>query len=205
MGVVQKISSLGKSQAWYLIGARYYDADLGIWTQVDPMRQFASPYLYAGNGFNPVTSVDPDGNRVVAHTKEEQEIYSKFTRNLSLDNAKRVAKIENDPNVTIHFIARPFRFEVDGQLLDGGLIVDAKMDMVYMVLCTICKDQDGIFVHELAGHGKQVLDYLNTGKTKEETINWMNENVFDLEKEAFQLQGNPKTIDELEEMGYGGK
>ena len=29
-------------------GARYLDPMLGVWTSVDPKRQFASPYLYAG-------------------------------------------------------------------------------------------------------------------------------------------------------------
>ena len=43
-------------------GARYLDPMLGLWTSVDPKRQFASPYLYAGNGYNPVNAFDPDGN-----------------------------------------------------------------------------------------------------------------------------------------------
>ncbi len=43
-------------------GARYLDPMLGVWTSVDPMRQFASPYLYAGNGVNPVNGVDGNGN-----------------------------------------------------------------------------------------------------------------------------------------------
>ena len=43
-------------------GARYLDPMLGMWTSVDPARQFASPYLYAGNGVNPVNGVDGDGN-----------------------------------------------------------------------------------------------------------------------------------------------
>ncbi len=43
-------------------GARYLDPMLGLWTSVDPARQFASPYLYAGNGVNPVNGVDDDGN-----------------------------------------------------------------------------------------------------------------------------------------------
>ncbi len=43
-------------------GARYLDAMLGMWISVDPKRQFASPYLYAGNGVNPVNIIDPDGN-----------------------------------------------------------------------------------------------------------------------------------------------
>ena len=43
-------------------GARYLDPMLGMWTSVDPMKQFASPYLYAGNGVNPMNAIDPDGN-----------------------------------------------------------------------------------------------------------------------------------------------
>lgn len=43
-------------------GARYLDPMLGMWISVDPKRQFSSPYLYAGNGVNPVNGVDPDGN-----------------------------------------------------------------------------------------------------------------------------------------------
>ena len=49
----------GKS--YYRIGARYYDADLGVWVSVDPKRQFPSPYLYSGNGINPIRMIDPDG------------------------------------------------------------------------------------------------------------------------------------------------
>ena len=45
-------------------GARYLDPMLGMWISVDPMRQFTSPYLYAGNGYNPVNGVDEDGNEV---------------------------------------------------------------------------------------------------------------------------------------------
>ena len=43
-------------------GARYLDPMLGMWISVDPKRQFASPYLYAGNGMNPVNENDEDGN-----------------------------------------------------------------------------------------------------------------------------------------------
>ena len=42
-------------------GARYLDPMLGIWTSVDPARQFVSPYLYAGNGYNPINGFDSDG------------------------------------------------------------------------------------------------------------------------------------------------
>jgi RHS repeat-associated protein len=43
----------------FYFGARYYDAELGIWLSVDPAEQFANAYGYAGN---PVIFVDPDGN-----------------------------------------------------------------------------------------------------------------------------------------------
>ena len=46
-------------------GARYLDPMLGLWTSVDPKRQFSSPYPYAGNGYNPVNVIDPDGNYVI--------------------------------------------------------------------------------------------------------------------------------------------
>src|SRR5574344_741722 len=42
-------------------GARYLDPMLGLWVSADPKRQFASPYLYAGNGVNPVRFFDPSG------------------------------------------------------------------------------------------------------------------------------------------------
>ena len=62
-------------------GARYLDPMLGMWTSVDPARQFASPYLYAGNGVNPVNVVDPNGN---------------YTLNLNEDNT--VASLVEDDN-----------------------------------------------------------------------------------------------------------
>ncbi|MBQ7078995.1 MAG: RHS repeat-associated core domain-containing protein [Fibrobacter sp.] len=46
-------------------GARYLDPMLGMWISVDPKRQFDSPYLYAGNGMNPVNVVDPNGNYAI--------------------------------------------------------------------------------------------------------------------------------------------
>ena len=47
-------------------GARYYDADLGLWISPDPARQFYNPYLYAGNNYNPVNGIDPDGNQLIS-------------------------------------------------------------------------------------------------------------------------------------------
>lgn len=40
-------------------GARYYDAALGMFTTLDPARQFSSPYSYGGG--NPLGGTDPSG------------------------------------------------------------------------------------------------------------------------------------------------
>src|SRR5574344_2553581 len=63
-------------------GARYLDQMLGMWVSVDAKRQFTSPYLYAGNGANPIIGFDPDGNRsIVIIDKNNVTIYipTKFT------------------------------------------------------------------------------------------------------------------------------
>jgi RHS repeat-associated protein len=43
----------------YKMGARYYQPELGRWTQPDPSGQEANPYLYVAG--NPVNFVDPSG------------------------------------------------------------------------------------------------------------------------------------------------
>lgn len=44
---------------WYDFHARHFDSQLGRWHAIDPVVQFASPYVGMGN--NPVIGVDPDG------------------------------------------------------------------------------------------------------------------------------------------------
>ena len=68
-------------------GARFLDPMLGLWISVDPKRQFASPYLYAGNGYNPVNVIDEDGDEV-------KGTFSKSTGILTLrdnDSGKEVS------------------------------------------------------------------------------------------------------------------
>ncbi|MCU1497695.1 MAG: hypothetical protein JWM47_1648 [Acidimicrobiales bacterium] len=43
----------------YKIGARWYDASLGRWTQRDPSGQDPNPYAYANN--DPINHTDPSG------------------------------------------------------------------------------------------------------------------------------------------------
>jgi len=47
----------------YYFGARRYDPTIGMWLGMDPVREFFSPYNYAGN--TPLLSIDPDGRKVL--------------------------------------------------------------------------------------------------------------------------------------------
>ena len=70
-------------------GARYLDPMLGVWTSVDPMRQFASPYLYAGNGVNPINGEDDDGNVLLFAPGSSPEFKAEFARAIQyLNNGK---------------------------------------------------------------------------------------------------------------------
>lgn len=42
-------------------GARLHDPMIGMWITVDPKRFFPSPYLYMGNGYNPIRFADLSG------------------------------------------------------------------------------------------------------------------------------------------------
>jgi RHS repeat-associated protein len=52
----------------YKLGARYYDATTGRFTQTDPTGQEANPYAYADG--NPVMKLDPDGTSAVTTAVE---------------------------------------------------------------------------------------------------------------------------------------
>jgi RHS repeat-associated protein len=52
----------------FYFGARYYDAELGRWTSVDPKAQFFDLFAYAGNGYNPIIATDPDGQALTPET-----------------------------------------------------------------------------------------------------------------------------------------
>jgi RHS repeat-associated protein len=51
-------------------GRRYYDSEIGMWTSCDPKQQFASPYAYTGNGYNPINAIDPNGLEVRLYSSD---------------------------------------------------------------------------------------------------------------------------------------
>ena len=76
-------------------GARYLDPMLGMWISVDPARQFASPYLYAGNGMNTVNVVDPDG--------EAAYQIAVFLTNAEMLKAKTTLDSKKSPDYVIDY------------------------------------------------------------------------------------------------------
>ncbi|MGM9984723.1 MAG: RHS repeat domain-containing protein [Fibrobacter intestinalis] len=70
-------------------GARYLDPMLGLWISVDLAGQFASPYLYAGNGLNPINGVDEDGDVLLFVPGSSPEFKAEFARAIQyLNNGK---------------------------------------------------------------------------------------------------------------------
>jgi RHS repeat-associated protein len=63
----------GKEEDVYYFGARFYDPELGRWTQVDPLWDKYpgwSPYSYALD--NPLVFVDPDGREILLGSASER-------------------------------------------------------------------------------------------------------------------------------------
>ncbi len=63
-------------------GARYLDPMLGMWISVDPKRQFSSPYLYAGNGMNPVNAIDENGDEMYQFIIYAHDLDASLMRNM---------------------------------------------------------------------------------------------------------------------------
>jgi len=80
-------------------GARYLDLMLGVWTSVDPKRQFSSPYLYAGNGVNPVNGMDEDGSIITFASVNETRMYNQLFSSLTTEAQNRIRTLEQSKYV----------------------------------------------------------------------------------------------------------
>ncbi|PWJ56689.1 RHS repeat-associated protein [Fibrobacter sp. UWR4] len=86
-------------------GARYLDPMLGLWFSVDPKRQFASPYLYAGNGYNPTSFIDENGGYLIRKRAGKYEI-----RPFSKAEFYTGAIVRDIPGLILSFIPSPIGY-----------------------------------------------------------------------------------------------
>ncbi|MBQ9225814.1 MAG: RHS repeat-associated core domain-containing protein [Fibrobacter sp.] len=104
-------------------GARYLDPMLGMWISVDPARQFSSPYLYAGNGYNPVNAIDPDGNETKLSVDENGKIMKGMNR---VDDGNNVVTVTFADGKTKTFAEPPldsyfFTEDLTNQMFDPDM------------------------------------------------------------------------------------
>ena len=133
-------------------GARYLDLMLGLWVSVDPKRQFASPYLYAGNGVNPVNGVDENGNILIMDKNTSQNYMSwlnSSTPEINAERWKRFNTLNNSPRIYQSI----YREEVDYDFTIGGIHSKGEYNP---------KTKNGYvngtmenFFHEILGHAYQ--------------------------------------------------
>ena len=188
-------------------GARYLDPMLGLWISVDAAGQFASPYVYVGNGLNPINGVDVDGNRVVAKTSADQIEYAKWTKTLSFKDAKLVNEIERSDFVVYWGISnKPIetgRITKDCEpIYAGGVTIGVENERAVDI--TVYKEAlNHSGIHEFY-HADQANDLLQSDSDLmgSDWNDYVEENRFDLEQDAFSRQGENYTKEELKENGY---
>ena len=77
-------------------GARYLDPMLGMWISVDLARFFTSPYLYMGNGYNPIRFVDLKGKAPgdpFGSAEEAAQDFARLYNGLSIASNKEYGTI----------------------------------------------------------------------------------------------------------------
>ncbi len=189
-------------------GARYLDPMLGMWISVDPARQFDSPYLYMGNGTNPIILTDTDGNIVLAATRKDQQAYAAWTKTLNKSEAEVVSRIEksdivvnwrltNQPIKTMNNDPKTFEPMTAGGVTTG---VDGERALNVTIFKGDLKNSG---MHEFY-HVDQANDFLQSD-SKLTGTDWNKEykaNTLDYELDAYNRDGVNVTREILKEGGY---
>ena len=102
-------------------GARYLDPMLGMWTSVDPARQFASPYLYAGNGMNPIIGSDSGCLVAVGVGLVESWNAQAEYRRISGENYSPLTEAIIGASVYLGYVAAG-SFSYGANILESGII-----------------------------------------------------------------------------------
>ena len=69
-------------------GTRLLDPMIGMWISVDPLRFFTSPYLYMGNGYNPIRFADLTGMKPGDPFGSRKEAAEDFARTYNDDSIR---------------------------------------------------------------------------------------------------------------------
>lgn len=179
---------------------RFYDPTTGIWISIDPKRQFNNSYSYGGN--NPINQIDPDGSVVYAATQYRQA-YANFASKLPADQATKLYAMEQDKNVQFQFIAGTESVNIDGTIADGfALPTEEKGVVLYVNMNATEYSPQKVFVHDVVTHGSQILDLYEQGMTTSEVLDDLEKNQLDYEVDAWKAQGDPKSKEQLNDMGY---
>jgi RHS repeat-associated protein len=129
-------------------GARYLDPMLGMWISVDPARQFSSPYLYAGNGMNPLSHYDANGNYMIRKRAGKYEI-----RPMSKWSAISGALFRDVPGAIMSVLPNPLIQKLG--LAWGVLKSKAQNSYASTTISTIAsKGVDKAFVDEINVNGE---------------------------------------------------
>ena len=157
-------------------GARYLDPMLGMWISVDPARQFTSPYLYAGNGMNPVNVVDSDGNYAIWEHDVGNPEYHHYTFSYSGIGEHVIEWIANFIPGAGVVACMPPKGEIENSLRSSAAegVVSIAFDFASLGLTRLAKVAPwGVSAFKFAKVSKLVYDGLQTLKQHPRFENFM--------------------------------
>ena len=108
-------------------GARYLDPMLGMWISVDLARFFTSPYLYMGNGYNPIKFADLNGmkpgdpfNSTIEAAQDFARLYNDDAIRNNAEYSSAIYSYKKD-DVKIYSYNVPIRGDISSARFDNTI------------------------------------------------------------------------------------